>query len=144
MLRLIYALLVICMITPPFTADAGLPHNVIAVLAGPADGPRLPGSSLDVNPYADSGAGQYVQNLATDTQPELTDNDGAQPPAAAVRGDADGFQGGSTFDHFDDQRRTAGQENGALPIGSDGNHEPPDQSDLDHYNMMMRAWQKDK
>ena len=141
MRRLICAIFLMCLAMPAFSAEAALPQDSIAVPAGLAAAPPRPDNDrLAVNSSADYSGGQYAQNLETSALPE-TAGDGGQQPA---RSEADGFQGGGTFEHFDDQRRIGAGTGGDLPAGYEGaGHEPPDQSDLDQYNLMMKAWQKD-
>ena len=139
MRHLICAIFVMCLVTPAITAEAGLSQDSISALAGPAGELRLPDRPLAMTNSADSGGlAQYAQNLETGAQPEAVGN-GTQPSAATPRADSDGFQGGNTFEYFDDQRPTQNKNanvfTGTVP-------EPPDQSDMEHYNLMMKAWQK--
>ena len=137
------AIFMLCLATPAFTAEAGFSQGSISALAGPADNPRLPDNRAAMSDSDDhrGGLARYAQNLATEVLPEAVGDGAAPPPEASSRTGSDGFQGGGTFDHFADQRTA--QDGGGNALTGAG-HEPPDESDMAHYNLMMKAWQKDQ
>lgn len=138
MRRLIFAVFMMCLATPALTAEADLFQGSIYAMTWPASGLRLPDNRLAIDDSPVHPGWQYAQNLETGAPPEATTDGGTQPPAApAGRSDSDGFQGGGTFDPFVAQSQS---EAAARHVNT--GHEPPDQLDLEQYNLMMKAWQK--
>ena len=143
MRRLIYVFSMMFLIMPALTVEAGLSRNSSVLPVLTRGDVHLPASSIQTGDSHDLGGRQYAQNLDADLQPEAV-NGSDQTLETGQPANPDGFEGGSTFDHFNDPRWAKDGDNGHSPAEYGGaGHEPADQSEIDYYNLMMKAWQKD-
>ena len=141
MRRLICMLVMLFLIMPAFVAEADFYRDSRASLGISSDEVRLPRNFFQLSETRIDGELMLAQNIDGGLMP-VTPADGAQPMGSEpVQTERDGFQSGTTFEHFEDPRWAKNRESTELP--AEYTHEAPGQTELHEYNLMMKAWQKD-